>query len=211
LASGGNDNLVHIWDVSMSSSNPSPGNNRWLHRFSDHLAAVKALAWCPFQSNLLASGGGGNDRCIRFWNTQTGLCLNSVDTGAQVCALLWNKNAKELLSACGFVQRPLILWKYPSMVKLAELEGHTSRVLCLAQVFLSLMAQYSNDACLLMLVIDDSCYSLCLLQSPDGNTVASVAADETLRLWNVFGTPEALKPAAKTVHTGMFNSFSHIR
>ncbi|KAF7000709.1 hypothetical protein CFC21_065734 [Triticum aestivum] len=179
LASGGNDNLVHIWDASMASSNPSLGHNRWLHRFSDHLSAVKALAWCPFQSNLLASGGGGNDRCIKFWNTHTGLCLNSVDTGAQVCALLWNKNEKELLSACGFVQKPLTLWKYPSMVKLAELEGHTSRVLCLAQ-------------------------------SPDGPTVASVAADETLRFWNVFGTSEAPKPAAKTVHTGMF-SFSHIR
>ena len=128
---------------------------------------------------LPISGGGGNDRCIKFWNTHTGLCLNSVDTGAQVCALLWNKNEKELLSACGFVQKPLTLWKYPSMVKLAELEGHTSRVLCLAQ-------------------------------SPDGSTVASVAADETLRFWNVFGTSEAPKPAAKTVHTGMF-SFSHIR
>ncbi|XP_048530023.1 cell division cycle 20.2, cofactor of APC complex-like [Triticum urartu] len=179
LASGGNDNLVHIWDASMASSNPSLGHDRWLHRFSDHLSAVKALAWCPFQSNLLASGGGGNDRCIKFWNTHTGLCLNSVDTGAQVCALLWNKNEKELLSACGFVQKPLTLWKYPSMVKLAELEGHTSRVLCLAQ-------------------------------NPDGSTVASVAADETLRFWNVFGTSEAPKPAAKTVHTGMF-SFSHIR
>ena len=34
-----------------------------------HTAAVKALAWCPFQGNLLASGGGGGDRCIKFWNT----------------------------------------------------------------------------------------------------------------------------------------------
>lgn len=181
LASGGNDNLVHIWDVSMASSNPSLGHNQWLHRFSDHLAAVKALAWCPFQSNVLVSGGGGNDRCIKFWNTHNGLCLNSVDTGSQVCALLWNKNEKELLSAHGFVQKPpLTLWKYPSMVKLAELEGHTSRVLSLAQ-------------------------------SPDGSTVASAAADETLRFWNVFGTSEAPKPAIKTVNSGMFNSFSHIR
>ncbi|BAF24562.2 Os09g0242300 [Oryza sativa Japonica Group] len=167
LASGGNDNLVHIWDVSMASSNLSLGHNRWLHRFGDHLAAVKALAWCPFQSNLLASGGGGDDRCIRFWNTHTGLCLNSVDTGSQVCGLLWNKNEKELLSAHGYVQNSLALWKYPSMVKLAELEDHTARVLCLAQ-------------------------------SPDGFTVASVAADETLRLWKIFETSEDAKPVFKT-------------
>ncbi|TKW36837.1 hypothetical protein SEVIR_1G008300v4 [Setaria viridis] len=180
LASGGNDNLLHIWDVSMASSMPSAGRNQWLHRLDDHMAAVKALAWCPFQSNLLATGGGGSDRCIKFWNTHTGACLNSVDTGSQVCALLWNKNERELLSSHGFTHNQLTLWKYPSMVKMAELTGHTSRVLFMAQ-------------------------------SPDGCTVASAAADETLRFWNVFGAPEAPKPAAKASHTGMFNSFNHIR
>ncbi|XP_021805450.1 cell division cycle 20.2, cofactor of APC complex-like [Prunus avium] len=130
LASGGNDNLLHIWDRSVASSN-SP--TQWLHRLEDHTAAVKALAWCPFQGNLLASGGGGGDRCIKFWNTHTGACLNSVDTGSQVCALLWNKNERELLSSHGFTQNQLTLWKYPSMAKIAELTGHTSRVLYMAQ------------------------------------------------------------------------------
>ncbi|KAL9267678.1 Cell division cycle 20.1, cofactor of APC complex-like protein [Drosera capensis] len=164
LASGGNDNLLHIWDKSMASSESA---TQWLHRLDDHTAAVKALAWCPFQSNMLASGGGGNDRCIKFWNTHTGACLNSVDTGSQVCALLWSKSERELLSSHGFIQNQLILWRYPSMVKMAELTGHTSRVLYMAQ-------------------------------SPDGCTVASAAGDETLRFWNVFGTPEAAKPAPKT-------------
>lgn len=164
LASGGNDNILHIWDRSMASSNAP---TQWLHRLEEHTAAVKALAWCPFQSNLLATGGGGGDRCIKFWNTHTGACLNSVDTGSQVCALLWNKNERELLSSHGFTQNQLTLWKYPSMVKAAELTGHTSRVLFMAQ-------------------------------SPDGCTVASAAGDETLRFWNVFGTPEVAKPAPKT-------------
>lgn len=130
LASGGNDNLLHIWDRSVASSQTT---TQWLHRLEDHTAAVKALAWCPFQSNLLASGGGGGDRCIKFWNTHTGACLNSVDTGSQVCSLLWNKNERELLSSHGFTQNQLTLWKYPSMVKMAELNGHTSRVLYMAQ------------------------------------------------------------------------------
>ncbi|KAH9296034.1 hypothetical protein KI387_039622, partial [Taxus chinensis] len=130
LASGGNDNLLHIWDKSMSSSN---GVTRYLHRLDEHHAAVKALAWCPFQSNLLASGGGSADRCIKFWNTQTGACLNTIDTNSQVCSLLWNKHERELLSSHGFSQNQLTLWKYPSMVKIAELTGHTSRVLHLAE------------------------------------------------------------------------------
>lgn len=60
LASGGNDNKLFIWDV--KSANP-------LSKFSDHTAAVKAIAWNPLQNGVLASGGGTADRCIRFWNT----------------------------------------------------------------------------------------------------------------------------------------------
>ena len=133
LASGGNDNLLHIWDVSMLHNGTA---STYLHRFNDHKAAVKALAWCPFQNNLLASGGGTADRCIKFWNTQNGVCLNSVDTNSQVCALQWSKHEKELLSSHGFSQNQLCLWRYPSLVKMAELKGHTSRVLHLAQVIL---------------------------------------------------------------------------
>jgi cell division cycle protein 20 (cofactor of APC complex) len=48
------------------------GRTQWLYRLEDHLASVKALTWCPFQSNLLASGGGASDRGIKFWNTSTG-------------------------------------------------------------------------------------------------------------------------------------------
>ncbi|KAL3838729.1 hypothetical protein ACJIZ3_023320 [Penstemon smallii] len=176
LASGGNDNLVHIWDRSMASSN-SP--SQYLHRMEDHTAAVKALAWCPFQANLLATGGGEGDGTIKFWKTHTAACLNSIDTGSQVSALLWNKNECELLSSHGFTQNQLTLWKYPSMVKMAELIGHTSRVLFMAQ-------------------------------SPNGCTVASAAADETLQFWNVFGIPQVAKPAPKTV-TEPFSRFNRIR
>ncbi|KAK2995053.1 hypothetical protein RJ640_024511, partial [Escallonia rubra] len=163
LASGGNDNLLFIWNIAMASTNSA---NQWLYRLADHRSAVKALSWCPFQSNLLSSGGGVGDHSIKFWNTHTGRCLNSVDTGSQVCCLLWNKHERELLSSHGFNKNELILWKYPSMVKLAELYGHSSRVLYMTQ-------------------------------SPGGYTVASAAADETLRLWNVFGNPDLAKPAPK--------------
>lgn len=127
LASGGNDNLVHIWSLS---------SNQWIHRFEEHSAAVKALSWSPFQSGLLATGGGLGDERIRFWNTNTGACLNSVETGSQVCSLLWSSHERELLSAHGFSSNQLTLWRYPSMVKMVELEGHTSRVLSMAKVLI---------------------------------------------------------------------------
>ncbi|XP_026662933.1 cell division cycle 20.2, cofactor of APC complex-like [Phoenix dactylifera] len=133
LASGGRDNLMHIWDISMASANHPPTRNQWLHRFNDHTAAVKALTWCPFQHNLLVSGGGGTDWCIKFWNTQTGDLLDSVNTGSEVSALLWSKNERELLSSHGFPNNQLTLWKYPSMTKITELIGHISPVLSMVQ------------------------------------------------------------------------------
>jgi cell division cycle protein 20 (cofactor of APC complex) len=52
----------------------------------------------------------------------------------------------------------LSLWKYPTMAKIKDLEGHSSRVLHMAT-------------------------------SPDGCSVVSAAADETLRFWDVFAPP----------------------
>ncbi|KAL5724738.1 hypothetical protein ACHQM5_007961 [Ranunculus cassubicifolius] len=178
LASGGGDNLLHIWDQSMASNT----RTTWLHRLEDHTATVKALSWCPFQSNMVASGGGVGDHCIKFWNTHTGACLNSVDTGSQVCSILWNKNERELLSSHGSNDNQLSLWKYPSMVKISELKAHTSRVLFMTQ-------------------------------SPDGCTVATAAGagDETLRFWNVFGTPGEAAKGAPDKYSEPFANINRIR
>lgn len=57
IASGGNDNVVNVWDGRMLTAPKMVKNN--------HTAAVKALAWCPWQSSLLATGGGSSDRTIQ--------------------------------------------------------------------------------------------------------------------------------------------------
>lgn len=163
LASGGNENYLCIWDASMSS------RHRDSHFTSDvlprlvlkqHKAAVKALDWCPFNRGLLASGGGTADRTIKLWNSNSGAMLKSIDTGSQVCSVLWSKHQRELCSSHGFSENQLILWKYgsrSSLTKVKELTGHTARILSLA----------------------------C---SPDGSTVVSAAGDESLRFWNIFGS-----------------------
>ncbi|KAL0402806.1 UNVERIFIED_CONTAM: protein FIZZY-RELATED 3 [Sesamum radiatum] len=101
-------------------------------KLTEHTAAVKAIAWSPHQNGLLASGGGTADRCIRFWNTGSGNQLNSVDTGSQVCNLAWSKNVNEIVSTHGYSQNQIMVWKYPSMSKVATLTGHSLRVLYLA-------------------------------------------------------------------------------
>ncbi|KAM9844588.1 fizzy-related protein homolog isoform 3-T3 [Aulostomus maculatus] len=123
LASGGNDNKLLVWN----SSSLLP-----VQQYSDHLAAVKAIAWSPHQHGLLASGGGTADRCLRFWNTLTGQALQSTDTGSQVCNLAWSKHANELVSTHGYSQNQILVWKYPSLTQVAKLTGHSYRVLYLA-------------------------------------------------------------------------------
>lgn len=44
----------------------------------------QAVAWCPWQSNVLATGGGTSDRHIRIWNVCSGTCLSAVDAHSQV-------------------------------------------------------------------------------------------------------------------------------
>ncbi|KAF8101669.1 hypothetical protein N665_0202s0032 [Sinapis alba] len=123
LASGGNDNKLFVWN--QHSTQP-------VLRYCEHTAAVKAIAWSPHLHGLLASGGGTADRCIRFWNTTTNTSLSCIDTSSQVCNLAWSKNVNELVSTHGYSQNQIIVWKYPTMTKLATLTGHTFRVLYLA-------------------------------------------------------------------------------
>merc|ERR1711966_100925 len=75
---------------------------------------------------------------------------------------------KALVSGHGFSQNQISVWKYPSLVKVADLMGHTARILNLAQ-------------------------------SPDGTTVLSASADETLRFWKVFSKAEKRASKANSV------------
>jgi cell division cycle 20-like protein 1 (cofactor of APC complex) len=171
LASGGNDNKVCIWDLRGAtrrnggwggpapSGGESQGDSPPVWKFHDHTAAVKALAWDPHVSGVLATGGGTQDKHIRFWNVVNGTMTGQLDTGSQVCNLIWSKTSHELVSTHGFssttAQNQICIWKYPQLDMVASLTGHTNRVLYLAM-------------------------------SPDGETVVTGAGDETLRFWNAF-------------------------
>lgn len=121
LASGSNDNSLMVWDVNLLNT------PRMVIRV--HKAAVKALAWCPWQSQTLASGGGTADRTMKIWNTGTGTLVNSIDTESQVCAIVWNKSKKEIISSHGFLHNQITVRKWPSLEVVGEMKGHESRVL----------------------------------------------------------------------------------
>lgn len=147
LATGGNDNLVSIWDARSLAVPKFTKTN--------HKAAVKALSWCPWAPNVLATGGGSYDRHIHFWNTTTGARVNSIDTGSQVTSLRWSPHYKEIVSTSGFPDNSISIWSYPTLVRNVEIPAHETRVL---------------HSCL----------------SPDGQMLATAAADESLKFWKVF-------------------------
>lgn len=129
LASGGNDNRLLVWAAAEGErhSQPQP-----IHVITQHTAAVKAIAWCPWQPSVLASGGGTADRSIRLWNISSGACVKSADAGSQVSGLVWNEHYKELMSSHGPPAHQLSIWKYPALTKLQDLQGHSERVLGIA-------------------------------------------------------------------------------
>ncbi len=167
LASGGNDNVCCVWE-SRATTTATPRL-----RLTESKAAVKALGWCPWQRNLLATGGGQEDCCIRFYNTNSGRMSGATETDSQVCSLQWSPHTKEVLTSHGFVRpsastenhppprnivhglsNKLVLWNYPTMTQVTEFTGHTDRVLHTAL-------------------------------APEGTMVCSACTDERLRFWTL--------------------------
>ncbi|WWC91561.1 uncharacterized protein L201_006507 [Kwoniella dendrophila CBS 6074] len=134
LASGGNDNVVNCWDGRIGASVLQTGEGvprgvaKWTKR--NHTAAVKALAWCPWQSSLLASGGGTADKHIHFWSTSTGARTSSLKTTTQVTSLQFSDHSKELIGTHGYPDNTITLWSYPSLEKIWEVPAHDSRIIC---------------------------------------------------------------------------------
>ncbi|KAH8110537.1 WD40 repeat-like protein [Phellopilus nigrolimitatus] len=163
MSTGASASVVATANGSTNAMDDVPGDQP-LWKFHEHTAAVKALAWDPHMSGILATGGGTQDKTIRFWNVFNGTMLNDLDTGSQVCNLTWSLTSHELVSTHGFssttAQNQICIWKYPSLDMVASLTGHTHRVLYLAM-------------------------------SPDGETIVTGAGDETLRFWNAFPKKES--------------------
>ncbi|EPT03313.1 hypothetical protein FOMPIDRAFT_89042 [Fomitopsis schrenkii] len=166
LASGGNDNVVNIWDGRVGDVAPGArASARWTKR--NHTAAVKAIAWCPWQPSLLASGGGTSDATVHIWNSTTGARLHSVTTPSQVTSLQWSPHKKEFLSTHGYPTNAVMVHAYPSMERVVEIrDAHDSRVL----------------------------YSAI---SPNGDVVCTGAGDENLKFWRVWEAPKAKKGKEK--------------
>lgn len=172
LATGGNDNKVKIWDGT-SKTKPSAV-------FSEHTAAVKAIAWHPCDSSMIATGGGMSDRTIKLWNARTGYVRKSVYTGSQVTCMLWNPHVTELLTGHGFDNKgcELSLWKGPSLTQ--------------TQTFTLRQQQHEVRP-----------FAMAL--GPDSSKVCIASSDDTLCIWDMF---QPLLHNKKTEDLGLSESYA---
>lgn len=103
LATGGDDTDVHLWcGQRLSDSNMETARQTTL---VDHVAAVKALAWCTSRRGLLATGAGSTDGHVRLYDTTThgaAKLMHSASTSSQVCSLLWHPTHPQIISTHGF-------------------------------------------------------------------------------------------------------------
>jgi WD40 repeat protein len=72
----------------------------------------------------------------------------------QVCNLMWSKNVNEIVSTHGYSLNQVIVWKYPSMQKIATLTGHTLRYALVLYLALSCLALF----CLVLFCHVVSCF-----------------------------------------------------
>ncbi|KAK9458474.1 WD40-repeat-containing domain protein [Lipomyces oligophaga] len=172
VAIGANDNTCTIWKVGKTGLASKP-KFRW-----DHRAAVKALAFCPWSPNLLATGGGSNDRTIRFWHTTSGSLVHSFNTNAQVTSLIWSRNSKEFVATFGYAnpEHPIrmTIYSYPDCQPLMQIPWQED-IRCLYAV-----------------------------ASPGGGKICTAASDETVRFYEFWD--ESIGTRVSDWDCGIFGS-----
>ena len=102
IASGGNDNKMVLFSLKTMNK---------MAVWNDHNAAVKAIGFNPNDPSI-ASGGGTADRKIRIFSLQTLEMINSIDTGSQICNLMYSSISNELVTTHGYSLNQINLWKW---------------------------------------------------------------------------------------------------
>uniref|UniRef100_A0A8C6YJC9 Cell division cycle 20B n=1 Tax=Nothoprocta perdicaria TaxID=30464 RepID=A0A8C6YJC9_NOTPE len=116
LASGSSGGILNIWH-----SDPGVKVQSQPLKTVPHSSAVKAMNWCPWQSKILATGGGMKDGILRVWDLNHEKIIQSAATDSQICSLLWLPKTEELMTGQGLPGNQMIIWKYPMLINSSQL------------------------------------------------------------------------------------------
>ncbi|KAF5353378.1 hypothetical protein D9756_008049 [Leucocoprinus leucothites] len=197
LASSDYGGNVHIWDKRAGKTLAEfrgAHSSKMIHR-----APVKALAWCSWKSDLLATGSYSPEGKIKIWNTSTFTShtpepVQTIPLNTAVYSLQWSPHCKELLSTHGVSFTPIYSrhsQRYNTINGTSESSTNTSQHV---KAVLSPLANsitvhdYPSGKRLMSLsnahlsAVSHSCLG------PDGENVFTVSpAEETIKMWQVWG------------------------
>ncbi|KAJ3528404.1 hypothetical protein NMY22_g9432 [Coprinellus aureogranulatus] len=205
LASGDVDGNVHIWDIRKRKTLTAVKRSSKIK----HKAPVKALAWCSWKSDLLATGGYYPEGVVRFWSTNK---LNqgplepekTLTLNAAVHSLIWAPHCKEILSVHG-VQfqeeasthrrrqstEPGAIVATPSTTTLSASERRSKPTIVPGPLTHSLVVHDFPSAKRLFTLTKAHRHSIstaCL--GPNGQDVFTASPKEqAIRMWQVWGEP----------------------
>lgn len=120
VASGGNDNMLSVSDLRMG---------KHFFNVEGHSAAIRGIEWNRLKKNELFTGGGTGDRKLKLWNVHSKEIVRSIYTGSQICKILYMEELDEIVTSHGFSSNNISIWDSKNLHKLAELTGHSKRVL----------------------------------------------------------------------------------
>ncbi|XP_031792858.1 cell division cycle protein 20 homolog B [Sarcophilus harrisii] len=127
LSSGCTDGLLNIWPY-----DPGVGKSCQPLKVLHHSTSVKAMNWCPWQSEILAVGGGMKDGHLHVWDINRENSIQSPCTKSQICSLIWLPKTKEIATGHGTPRNEVTLWSCPVLTQSGRFFDHRGRVLHLA-------------------------------------------------------------------------------
>lgn len=92
-----------------------------------HKMSLRAISFCPWERNILVSGG--TDKLICIWSTDSGSLLNEVNIDSSIFSINWNSFDREIIFTHGQPNFNMGIWKFPELSKVIELSSHTKRAL----------------------------------------------------------------------------------
>jgi WD40 repeat protein len=120
IASGGEDNVVRIWDAeTLRERALLRGHQAWVWG---------GVTFSPDNSRVLS--GGGNDGTMRLWDARTGKQLHVFKHNSGVGAVAFAPDGRTALSACS--DKTLRLWDLATGKVLRKFEGHGHEVTAVA-------------------------------------------------------------------------------
>ncbi|ETO31393.1 hypothetical protein RFI_05727 [Reticulomyxa filosa] len=139
LASGGNDNKLIVWDTRKSNQPYTFGKHKAAVKaisWSPHEHGIITTGggtadrsikfWNVNHIDGYNHFDSTNDRAEynfegnipQLQNKPPQMTpIHNIDTGSQVCNLLWSKNVNEIVSTHGYSLNQIVVWSYPCMKK----------------------------------------------------------------------------------------------